>query len=72
MGASCRTSAGSRDWTKEEIIAYLDWSKVEDDRVEAQIAKQMEGNPFSNRRGMLDIWNAAEKDSQDQQVLYSK
>ena len=35
MGKTCRIPTGTRDWTKEEMMAYLDWSKSEDDRVEA-------------------------------------
>src|SRR5690606_30179038 len=50
MNKHCRTSTGFRDWTKEEMMAYLDWDKSENDRLEAQVAG--EGNPFSNRRGM--------------------
>jgi hypothetical protein len=62
---------GSRDWTKEEMIAYLDWSKAEDDRVEAQVAVEMESNLFSSRRGLRGVWEAAEKDAKEQQNLYS-
>jgi hypothetical protein len=62
---------GSRDWTKEEMIAYLDWSKAEDDRVEAQVAIEMESNLFSSRRGLCGVWEAAEKDAKEQQNLYS-
>ncbi|KAF4333456.1 transposase [Fusarium beomiforme] len=53
---------GSRDWTKEEMMAYLDWSKAEEDRAETRVAAEMEGNPFSNRRGMREIWEAAAVD----------
>lgn len=53
------------------MMAYLDWSKAEDDRVEAQVAAEMESNPFSSRRGMRDIWEAAENDGKEQQELYS-
>lgn len=70
MGQRCITSTGIRDWTKEEMIAYLDWSKVEDDRVEAQVAAEMAGNPFSSRRGMGEIWDAAARDVDEQQALW--
>jgi hypothetical protein len=52
MGKRC----GSRDWRKEEMMAYLDWSKAEDARIDAQmeIARLR-----SNRRGMQDIWDMA-------------
>ena len=52
-------------------MAYLDWSKVEDDRVESQVATEMERIPFSSRRGMCDIWEAAAADSEAQQAIYS-
>ncbi|KAL9561263.1 hypothetical protein ACKAV7_014618 [Fusarium commune] len=71
MGKQCRMQEGSRDWTKEEMMAYLDWSKAEDDRVEAQVAAEMEGNPFSKRRGMREIWEAAAADCEAQEALYS-
>lgn len=71
MGKDCRMQRGSRDWTKEEMMAYLDWDKAEEDRVEAQVAAEMERNPFSSRRGMKDIWEAAAKDIEEQQALYS-
>jgi hypothetical protein len=71
MGKLCTTPTGSRDWSKEEMMAYLDWSKAEDDRVEAQVAAEMESNPFSSRRGMRNIWEAAENDGKEQQELYS-
>jgi hypothetical protein len=71
MGRQCNLPEGFRDWTKEEMMAYLDWSKAEDDRVEAQIVVEMEGNPFSSRKGMGGIWRAAEKDIEEQQALYS-
>ncbi|KAH7459029.1 hypothetical protein FOMA001_g20358 [Fusarium oxysporum f. sp. matthiolae] len=71
MGKCCTMPTGSRDWTKEEMIAYLDWSKAEDDRVEAQVAVEMESNPFSSRRGLRGVWEAAEKDAKEQQNLYS-
>jgi hypothetical protein len=71
MGKNCKIHQGSRDWTKEEMMAYLDWSKAEDDRVEAQVAAEMKGNPFSSRRGMREIWEAAAYDIEQQQALYS-
>ncbi|KAG6979895.1 hypothetical protein FocnCong_v010558 [Fusarium oxysporum f. sp. conglutinans] len=71
MGKRCDTPNGSRDWTKEEMMAYLDWSKAEDDRVEAQVAVEMERNPFSSRRGMHDIWEAAAADNEAQQAIHS-
>ena len=63
---------GSREWTKEEMMAYLDWSKAEDERVEAQVAQEMGDKPFTNkRRSMKGLWELAEKDSKEQQALHS-
>ena len=70
MNKGCRTSTGFRDWTKEEMMAYLDWDKSENDRVEAHVAAEIEGNPFSSRRGMGEIWRAAENDLEEQVALY--
>jgi hypothetical protein len=53
------------------MMAYLDWSKAEDDRVEAQAAAEMKSNPFPSRRGMREIWKAAAADSEAQQAFYS-
>jgi len=67
MTKRCTTSTGSRDWTKEEMMAYLDWSKVEDDRIEAQVEQEMEDNPFeTGRRGVREIWRRIERDIEDQ------
>jgi hypothetical protein len=71
MGKRCDTPNGSRDWTKKEMMAYLDWSKAEDDRVKAQVGVEMERSPFSSRRGMHDIWEAAAADSEAQQAIHS-
>ncbi|KAK2684398.1 hypothetical protein QWA68_016790 [Fusarium oxysporum] len=39
--------------------------------VEAQVAAEMERSPFSSRRGMHDIWEAAAVDSEAQQAIHS-
>ncbi|KAG6978861.1 PKS-NRPS hybrid synthetase [Fusarium oxysporum f. sp. conglutinans] len=71
MSKRCITSTGSREWTKEEMMAYLDWSKAEDERIEAQVVKEMGKNPLANkRRGMTEIWRKAEMDSIEQGTLY--
>ncbi|EXK26753.1 hypothetical protein FOXG_22256 [Fusarium oxysporum f. sp. lycopersici 4287] len=31
----CEMPIGSREWTKEEMMAYLDWDKSENDRLDA-------------------------------------
>lgn len=70
MGKCYRTSAGIRDWTKEEMMAYIDWSKSKDGRIEAQVALEMEGQRFSSRRGVRGIWRVIEADSMEQQALH--
>jgi hypothetical protein len=65
MGKRC----GSREWTKEEMMAYLDWSNAEDERIDAQVAAI---GPFSsNRRGMGNIWDMVARDIEEQEALYS-
>ena len=72
MGKRCTTSAGSREWTKEEMMAYLDWSKAEDARIDAQVAAELGDNPFGNyRRGVDEIWRRAERDIEGQEALYA-
>jgi hypothetical protein len=72
MSKRCITSTGSREWTKEEMMAYLDWSKAEDERIEAQVAKEMGDNPLTNkRRGVKEIWKSVERDSKEQQALHT-
>ncbi|KAG8410689.1 hypothetical protein J3459_022535 [Metarhizium acridum] len=66
------TATGSREWTKEEMMAYLDWSNQEDERIEAQVAREMGDHPLANkRRGMKEIWKRIEVDSNEQQALHS-
>ena len=70
MTKLCVTSTGSRDWKREEMMAYLDWDKSENDRIDAQVALESE-NGLSNRRGMGELWRRAEQDSEEQQALHS-
>ena len=54
------------------MMAYLDWSKAEDERIEAQVVHEMGDNPLANkRRGVKDIWKSVEIDSKKQQALHS-
>jgi len=72
MDKHCTTSTGSREWTKEEMMAYLDWSKAEDQRIDALVAADMSGNPFaSRRRGTRAIWDMVERDMEEQSALYT-
>jgi MULE transposase domain/Zinc knuckle len=71
MTKRCITSTGSREWTKEEMMAYLDWSEAEDKRIEAQVAQEMEGNPLGRqRRGVGEIWRMIDRDIEEQEALY--
>lgn len=72
MDASCKTPTGSRDWTKEEMMAYLDWSNAEDEHVFRQVKSEaQEGGLFASRRGVEEIWNAIERDSREQQARHT-
>jgi hypothetical protein len=70
MGTHCRGEKGTRPWTKEEQMSYLDWDRAENDRVEQNVAIEMAQQPFSDRRGMQEIWDAAERDIEVQGRLY--
>jgi len=72
MNKRCITSAGSRDWTREEMMAYLDWDKSEEKRMDTLVAQEMGDNPFaSRRRGMGELWRRVERDVEEQERLYS-
>lgn len=59
MTERCTTSAGWKDWTKEEMIAYLDWDNIEDERVQLIVDKM--GPNFGRNRGMGYIWEMVDK-----------
>lgn len=46
MGKHCTASTGKRDWTKEEMMAYLDWDNEENERIEAEIAQELQDGRF--------------------------
>ena len=71
MGQYHKSARPRRPWTKEEKMAYLDFSAQEDSRVEAAIAGQLADNHFHNRRGVSHIWDEIEADSRDQAAFYS-
>jgi hypothetical protein len=72
MTKQCSTSSGIRDWTKEEMMAYLDWSKSEDDRIDGLVYREVRDNPFgTGRRGVDSIWKGVERDIEEQESLYS-
>lgn len=68
MGKRYHDPNGSREWTEEEMTAYLDWDRAEDDRVEAQLI----ANPLNpGRRGLRDLWERIDEDDREQQDLYA-
>ena len=72
MSNRCKTSTGSRDWTKEEMMAYLDWDRSEDAWIDARVVQEIGSNPSANgRRGMAELWEMAETDIAEQQALYT-
>ena len=60
-------SNGSKPWTKEQMRAYIDWNRAEDERVEARICAQ--GQLNSQRRGVAYIWEDIEADAAEQEAL---
>ena len=70
MGRRCKEGRSTREWTKEEQMSYLDWDRAENERVEKNVAIEMAQQPFSARRGMREIWDAAERDLEVQGRLY--
>lgn len=50
MFQRCITATGSREWTREEMIASLDWSKAEDERVEDVVVKELRDHPSGRKR----------------------
>ncbi|KAJ3553580.1 hypothetical protein NPX13_g10857 [Xylaria arbuscula] len=68
MGKRCANLTGPREWTKEEKMAYLDWDRAENERVEGLYAE----NPLDPGRGVGDIWRRIEDDNRVQQSLYSR
>jgi hypothetical protein len=59
MGRCCITPAGSREWTKEELMAYLDWDKLETDRIEARVAQEAEGGRLLTKAwGIYGRWRS--------------
>lgn len=64
MGQRCRSSRPTRDWTKKEMMAYIDWDFEETERIEAQVECGMGNNSKeASRRGMGEIWQQAEEDT---------
>ena len=61
-------SNGSKAWTKEEMAAYLDWNRAEDECIEARVAAQ--GNLMGQgHRGTAYIWEDSDADRAEQEAL---
>jgi len=45
-------------------MAYLDWSKAEDTRIDAQVAQEIDIFD-TERRGVRDIWARVERDIEE-------
>ncbi len=60
MDKCCTTPTGSRKWTTEEMNAYLDWDRSEDERVQAVVDKL--GDKIRGNRGLGYIWKMVEAD----------
>ena len=62
MTARCTTLTGSRDWTTEEMMAYLDWDRAEDECVQAIVESRMD--KIRGWRGTACVWEMMESDSE--------
>lgn len=73
MGQYCVSSGGKRrEWTKEEMMAHIDWDTAEDRRVEAEVKRRIDRDPKeASRRGASQVWQQAEDDAQAQARLFS-
>jgi hypothetical protein len=70
MGKRYRTSTGFRDWTKEEIIAYIDWSESEDARINDQVELEIKDKPLdTERRGIATLWEQAGRIGTERELL---
>lgn len=58
-------------WTTEELMAFLDWSSVEDAPLEEVVRKGIEANGFGTRtRGPGHVWAAVNRDIKAKNRLY--
>jgi hypothetical protein len=66
MRKHCTKASGARPWTEEEMMAYVNWNRAEDSRVDASLI----ANPLNpGKRGIGDVLMRAERDKQKQQVV---
>ncbi len=74
MTKRCDTGLDSRAWKREEMTAYLDWDKAEEERIDAKVMQEVQRRPFGtgSRRTRPSIWEEIERDSEEQQARYSR
>lgn len=71
MGRNCRTRGTTRPWTKEEMMAYLDWSTAEEARIEENVQRRIETNGlWTASRGLGYLWAQVDQDIEDQDHLH--
>lgn len=70
MNKHWKTPTGSREWTKEEMMSYLDWNRSENERLDAQVAEDVVVQLFLSRRGIEEIWRECVREIKEQQELY--
>ncbi|KAL9560692.1 hypothetical protein ACKAV7_015183 [Fusarium commune] len=70
MGPQCRIGRSVRDWTKEEMMAYLDFDEAENERVNKQVEEELKARRFTTYRGPDYVWKAAARDYEDQQRVH--
>ena len=58
---------GGASWSKEEMMAYLDWSNAEDERVEEIVRNDVEANGFRAGRGLAKLWADVDRDLEEQE-----
>jgi hypothetical protein len=64
---------GSPDWTNEEVSAWLDWDKIQEQEVEQQVEAELiaaGGFGQGRRRGVRSLWNQIESDIQTREEQY--
>jgi hypothetical protein len=61
-------------WVGEEVSAWLDWEKIQEQEVERQVeAEVIEAGGFgqSRRRGVKSLWSQIEGNTKARNVLYN-
>jgi len=64
MTGHCTTPTEPREWTEEEMTAYLDWNRAEDARIQVIVDKKMEGGLRGRvGKGLGYLFEMMEEDS---------